>query len=775
MPISTSGSISIDDITKEFNSAFTSFSSGSITNGGFDFKLGNADQVGRGNSGESRALVKDDGNVLAINFSGDFVGGTRIDGASVTTGALAASSVSTGNIISSTTISTGTLRATNMNATSISTGTLVASTGMTGGNSLFTNINTTNVTSSNMVATNVSTGSLSASGTVTATTYTGASMQLSGEISTGSVSATNVNVANITATAITSGILNASSITATGIITNGGFDFKLGNADQVTRGNSGDSRALVKHDGNVLVINFNGDFAGGTRIDGASVTTGALAASSVSTGNIISSTTISTGTLRATNMNATSITTGTLVGSLSTSLIPGTGISGSSYNGSTARTWNVSLSSISPGTGISGSSYNGSTAQTWNINTASTSVAGIVQLSTSTSSTSTTLAATSSAVKSANDAANSANTNANGRVSKSGDTISGALTVSTGITTANLHATTNLTVPFGGGLSITEHTNPDMIRSIFANSRDQTRLFAPGNDGDGDKARLTIQSDGFVGINNTAPGAALDVFGTIKQGIGSSSTLGSLRVGSSTSYSLSYGFLNDSGGTGAASGTNLYAVYAETRVAATEFNAYSDSRIKKDVLDADDLSALQTLRQIQPKKYNYIDHRTKGEQPVWGFIAQQVGDVLDYSTGIVNEFIPNVYSLADVSLHSDGKCKITLSSGSTSIFTTENATDNKIKVRLILDDNGNDRKEVFVVDILSATEFTIEESIDVAQVFVFGQEVNDFHTLNKDAIFTVSVAALQEVDRQLQESKAEVANLNSQLADITARLDAAGI
>jgi len=53
-----------------------------------------------------------------------------------------------------------------------------------------------------------------------------------------------------------------------------------------------------------------------------------------------------------------------------------------------------------------------------------------------------------------------------------------------------------------------------------------------------------------------------------------------------------------------------------------------------------------------------------------------------------------------------------------------------------------------------------------------GQEVDDFVTLKKDAIFTVTTAALQEVDRQLQAEKTKVANLEAQLSSVLARLDA---
>jgi hypothetical protein len=71
-------------------------------------------------------------------------------------------------------------------------------------------------------------------------------------------------------------------------------------------------------------------------------------------------------------------------------------------------------------------------------------------------------------------------------------------------------------------------------------------------------------------------------------------------------------------------------------------------------------------------------------------------------------------------------------------------------------------------------------------IFVYGQKVDDFHALNKDYIFTVATAALQEVDRQLQAEKAKVvilesdlaaekakvATMESQMADVFARLQA---
>ena len=51
-----------------------------------------------------------------------------------------------------------------------------------------------------------------------------------------------------------------------------------------------------------------------------------------------------------------------------------------------------------------------------------------------------------------------------------------------------------------------------------------------------------------------------------------------------------------------------------------------------------------------------------------------------------------------------------------------------------------------------------------------GTKVDDFHYLNKDKVFTVAYAALQEVDKNQQKHAATIATLESTIADLTQRL-----
>ena len=67
--------------------------------------------------------------------------------------------------------------------------------------------------------------------------------------------------------------------------------------------------------------------------------------------------------------------------------------------------------------------------------------------------------------------------------------------------------------------------------------------------------------------------------------------------------------------------TNLRAngnIQCNGNILANQSATFSDERIKTNIIDIDDTSALAIIRQIQPKIYNYKDVRTRGDTPVWG-------------------------------------------------------------------------------------------------------------------------------------------------------------
>ena len=92
------------------------------------------------------------------------------------------------------------------------------------------------------------------------------------------------------------------------------------------------------------------------------------------------------------------------------------------------------------------------------------------------------------------------------------------------------------------------------------------------------------------------------------------------------------------------------------------------------------------------------------------------------------------------------------------------------RLKLYIEEN-NENKEIFVdiEEVLSSTQVKVRvdesESIPTSDnIFIYGQEVDNFCHLQKDKIFTVGISALQEVDRQLQAEKAKVSALEARIS-----------
>tara|TARA_B100001939_G_scaffold241529_1_gene208946 strand:+ start:1140 stop:3752 length:2613 start_codon:yes stop_codon:yes gene_type:complete len=196
----------------------------------------------------------------------------------------------------------------------------------------------------------------------------------------------------------------------------------------------------------------------------------------------------------------------------------------------------------------------------------------------------------------------------------------------------------------------------------------------------------------------------------------------------------------------------------------------SDERIKKDITDIEDTYALQKIREIKPRLYTYKSHQ-KHNQTVFGFIAQEVRETLPYSTTIGTECIPNIQDYATFSnLNSN---VITFTN-----FNTSDLDSNSNTIRVFHDDlegreeYSNTISTVNVTRVIDDHAIEIDTDLLINEIFVYGQQVEDFHFLKKEHIFTVATAALQEVDRQLQAEKSKVATLETQLVSVLARLDA---
>jgi hypothetical protein len=174
----------------------------------------------------------------------------------------------------------------------------------------------------------------------------------------------------------------------------------------------------------------------------------------------------------------------------------------------------------------------------------------------------------------------------------------------------------------------------------------------------------------------------------------------------------------------------------------------SDERIKMNIKDIDDDSALQKILSIQPKTYEYIDKFSKGSDTVYGFISQQIKEVVPEAISLQSDFIPNILSIL--------KC-------SGNIITTNEHTiklniDDEIKITLI-----NNKEETFKIKEINENTITIDKEIEGDKCFVYGKKVNDFHALDKNYIYTLNVSATQELYKLIQQQNQIIQDLQNRI------------
>lgn len=201
-------------------------------------------------------------------------------------------------------------------------------------------------------------------------------------------------------------------------------------------------------------------------------------------------------------------------------------------------------------------------------------------------------------------------------------------------------------------------------------------------------------------------------------------------------------------------------VKSNSGIWATIFFATSDKRIKNQISSIRDDDALQIVRKIDPVRYKYIDSASRHNEMEYGFIAQDVKSVLPYSVRTETDFIPNIYDMGDFTKIDSGASMITLRNKTVEhvqIGDSIKIIDLKEvqHVCKILDVNYNylivDTDLDNIVSKLPLTIHDIENGVQSNTVFVFGTRVDDLHVLDKHAIYSVNVAAVQEIDRIQQQ------------------------
>lgn len=214
----------------------------------------------------------------------------------------------------------------------------------------------------------------------------------------------------------------------------------------------------------------------------------------------------------------------------------------------------------------------------------------------------------------------------------------------------------------------------------------------------------------------------------------------------------------------------------------------SDVRVKHNIKDMDSEQSMNAILSLQPKRYEYVDKTISEFEKHIGFIAQETKYCIPESVRTKREFIPNIYSMAKLVVYNQIETSsILLTSVQkpiTSIITDElkeqvreskqkqtqdgdNAYSLKgVKLKLF----NRAKQPICVTCIESVDEYNIlvencnsQSTLKSDEYFVYGQEVEDYHYMNNDAIFSTLVSAFQELGKRVKQQDIFIKELKEQL------------
>jgi hypothetical protein len=301
--------------------------------------------------------------------------------------------------------------------------------------------------------------------------------------------------------------------------------------------------------------------------------------------------------------------------------------------------------------------------------------------------------------------------------------------------------------------------------------------------------RMRITSAGRVGIGTSSPVAPLEVSSVDPQSISGTGRFWD-KFGSSSTVAVGYNT-----GTANASNpdiTNVSIVCTGSiLIKGSHLWVTSDQRIKTNIVNLKADKMINVFRNLRPISFDFIDPMKNYNKKHFGFIAQEVNEVLPEGISFNTDVIPNNLMKADIAKPSQTEPNFTLKPTDTDItlqyllLTTDTplifdisnsySSTNIYKFKIYGGEKWTKYHDIYIRSDYNVTDdkytYVIGMKKDVYDVviteptlFVYGQYVNDLHILEHDTIYTVATAALQEVDRQQQADKARIAELEATVA-----------
>jgi hypothetical protein len=388
-----------------------------------------------------------------------------------------------------------------------------------------------------------------------------------------------------------------------------------------------------------------------------------------------------------------------------------------------------------------------------------------------------------------------AQTTANTAVTNAATAQTTANTAVTNAAAAQTTASAAVTSAANINTAITAGTATASAQYLYPNKGSGAAIATSPNSNTSHEWRLYVTAGGNVGIGTTTAAAPLHVSGSSSQLINGTRRYFD-KYGSTTNAGT-----NTSGGfdTGISNASNSDVTNVSIMCSGSIWSQgshvwiTSDQRIKTNIVNLNADKMINVFRSLRPISFDFIDPMKNYGKKHFGFIAQEVNEILPEGISLNSDVIPNNMMKANIAKPSEtdetpcftlkpDDADITLqylllTTDTPLIFDISNSysSANTYKFKIYGGDKWTKEHDIYirsdynVIDdkytyVIGLKKEAYDVVITESTLFVYGQYVYDLHILEHDTIYTVATAALQEVDRQQQADKARIAELESTVA-----------
>ncbi len=180
-----------------------------------------------------------------------------------------------------------------------------------------------------------------------------------------------------------------------------------------------------------------------------------------------------------------------------------------------------------------------------------------------------------------------------------------------------------------------------------------------------------------------------------------------------------------------AADTRTLKIYTDGNIGCAELDLFSDQRIKKDIEDVSEVDAVRLVSELRPRTFRYTDVIEYGPDRVNGLIAQEVLRVVPSAVSTHEGVVPDVFKPGKVS----GDC-----------ITVEGAFAVGDVLKVL---DGDEIHMVSVIDVRGDGSVRVDKELKGAEIFVYGHEVPDFHTVSYERIIPLLISTIQSLQKRI--------------------------